>query len=283
MNNYFCGWYFKCQSNAGTLAVIAARHRNNGPESCSVQLITDGGAWNATYPIGRFHHDKKTFETAVGECRLGSSGLVLSIHEPGIDAEGSVLFGPFTPVKGDIMGPFRLLPFMECRHSVISMSHTVNGSITLNGKLFVFDNSRGYIEGDRGRSFPGVYSWTHSFIPNGSVMLSVADIPVAGFHFTGVIGIVYLSGEEHRIATYLGAKAERIAGGELVIRQGGLRLTARLIERRAHFLNAPVRGAMIRTIRESASCRAYYEFVKDGKTLVSFESDRASFEYEYPG
>ena len=46
-------------------------------------------------------------------------------------------------------------------------------------------------------------------------------------------------------------------------------------------LRAPERGEMLRTIRESAACRARYRFQKDGRTLLAFETDRASFEYEY--
>ncbi|MGN0479611.1 MAG: hypothetical protein ACI4GO_09275 [Hominenteromicrobium sp.] len=40
---------------------------------------------------------------------------------------------------------------------------------------------------------------------------------------------------------------------------------------------------MCRTIHESASCRAAYRFEKDGQVLFEFQSDRASFEFEYGG
>lgn len=42
-------------------------------------------------------------------------------------------------------------------------------------------------------------------------MLSVADIPLLGFHFNGIIGIVLLNGKEYRIAAYLGAHVKRIS------------------------------------------------------------------------
>lgn len=41
-------------------------------------------------------------------------------------------------------------------------------------------------------------------------MLSVADIPMAGIHFTGVIGAIMWYGMEYRLATYLGAKVVQI-------------------------------------------------------------------------
>lgn len=48
--------------------------------------------------------------------------------------------------------------------------------------------------------------------------------------FTGVVGAVLGHGKEYRLATYLGARVERIGLGEVVVRQRGLRLTARLRE-----------------------------------------------------
>lgn len=282
MREYFCGWYFKMQSKEKTLAVIAAYHRSKDAASSSVQIITDGGAWNVDYPFEAFKKEKKGFWVRVDKNVFSREGLSLDIDRDGIKAKGGVSFGEWTPLKYDIMGPFALVPFMECRHSVLSMRHSVNGSITLNGEEYLFKDSVGYIEGDRGRSFPSVYSWTQSLFDDGSLMLSTADIPFGAIRFTGVIGAADVSGREYRIATYLGAKAKRIKDGELVIKQGGTELSAKLIEKRAMDLNAPVRGEMVRTIRESASCRAAYRLVKKGETVVDYTTEKASFEYEYP-
>ena len=53
-------------------------------------------------------------------------------------------------------------------------------------------------------------------------MLSAADIPIAGIHFTGIIGVVLWKGREYRIATYLGARAVKIENGTVRIVQGNL-------------------------------------------------------------
>lgn len=113
-------------------------------------------------------------------------------------------------------------------------------------------------------------------------MLSVADIPLAGLRFTGTIGFVLWKGRMYRLATYLGAKVLQKRDGMLRIVQGGLELEARLLHPAAHPLQAPTKGAMVRTIHESAACRAFYRFAKGKQTLFAFETDRASFEYEYP-
>lgn len=113
-------------------------------------------------------------------------------------------------------------------------------------------------------------------------MLSVADIPFCGIHFTGVISAIHYRGKEYRLGTYLGARAVHIHDGEVVIRQGRKTLTVKCLEQKGHPLAAPVGGGMTRTIRESAACKTYYHFQEDGKTIFEFTSDQAAFEYEYP-
>lgn len=284
MRRYFYGWYTKCQSEEKTLAIIMAYHFSKEGKSASIQVITDDEAFCFDYPFSDWFGDEKAFSFRLGENCLDEKGVTLRLSQDGNEIEGRLSFGPFTPLAYDIMGPFRTIPFLQCRHSVKSMFHTVDGYVTVNGQRYDFNNAKGYIEGDRGVSFPKVYSWTHTFFDEGSLMLSVADIPFGAFHFTGVIGVLYINGVEHRIATYLGARAVSIQNGKLVVRQKDKVLTAELIERCAHALKAPESGSMTRTIRESAACKARYRFFdwKEKKTICSFETDRASFEYEYP-
>ena len=282
MKDEFGGYYFKAQGREKTLAVIAAYHRSGGAETCSVQIISDDGVWSAGYPAGAYRKSKKGFRIRLGENKFTEKGMELNISRPGLEARGRLSFGSFTPIRYDIMGPFCAVPFMECRHTVVSMRHSVNGSIVINGERYIFRDAVGYIEGDRGSSFPKVYSWTQCCFEGGSLMLSVADIPIGPVSFTGIIGVVMLDGREHRIATYLGARAVKIKNGEVTVRQGGTELTARLVEKHARPLAAPVSGSMIRTIHESASCKAYYKLVRKGRVLLELDTDRAAFEYEYP-
>ena len=140
----------------------------------------------------------------------------------------------------------------------------------------------GYIEGDRGYSFPSEYVWTQCCFPEGSVMLSVANIPFCGMHFTGVISAIHFRGKEYRLATYLGARSVHIHDGKVIIKQCNKQLTVQRLEKKGHPLAAPVGGNMSRTIHETAACKAYFHYQENGKTVFEFESDQASFEYEYP-
>ena len=136
MGDYFCGWYFKCQSKLQTMAVIPAMHKSQGQKSCSVQLITERDSWNIRFPFESFR--KRKFDISIGENHFSRHGIRLKLEAPGLSAVGSVVFGPFTPIRYDIMGPFRYVPFMECRHSVLSMGHSVNREIRINGTAYTF-------------------------------------------------------------------------------------------------------------------------------------------------
>ncbi|MBO4310888.1 MAG: hypothetical protein J5856_07470 [Lachnospiraceae bacterium] len=280
MQGYFYGWYLKCQSKDETIAFIVARHKNGKSETSSLQIITKDGAYNIDMPGKAFRKDRVNI--FLGKNRFGRNGIRVNMDNPGMRIKAKLDFGSLTPIKYDIMGPFALIPFMECRHAVLSMRHSVNGKVSINGKKYAFENALGYWEGDSGKSFPKEYLWTQTFFGGGSVMLSVAHIPFGALNFTGIIGIVYYNQKEYRFATYLGAYIRELRDKKVRIKQGTMELEAGILEADAKALNAPVTGLMTRTIHESASCKAYYKFRVNGKTIFSFKTNRASFEYEYP-
>ncbi|MBD5087852.1 MAG: hypothetical protein HDT30_03400 [Clostridiales bacterium] len=279
MYGSFYGWYLKCQSDTQTLAVIPAVHNTGRKRTCSIQIITDNNAWTVTFTADVFQRTKRNI--FIGENQFGKDGIHLAIHTSQLTIKGKLEFGSLCPLKYDIMGPFALVPFMECRHSVWSMRHSVRGNVYINGEKYSFHNAWGYWEGDQGRSFPKEYIWTQCCFSGGALMLSVADIPMAGIHFTGVIGAILWQGKEYRIATYLGAKVVQIQNNMVRVIQGNLELEVQLLEASECLLKAPAKGDMVRTIHESASCRAFYRFCKKDCTLFAFETDRASFEFEY--
>ena len=279
MLNYFCGWYFRCQSDWQTLAVIPSVHRTKESKFCAIQLITDTQSFHVPFPYSDFQ--KQGNQISIAGNRFGKEGITLDIQTTELHTNGSVRFGQFTPIKYDIMGPFRYVPFMQCRHSIFSMHHSVDGMLFINETPYVFQDAIGYIEGDRGYSFPSNYVWTQCSFPSGALMLSIAEIPFGAFRFTGVIGIVLLHGNEYRLATYLGAKAVKIDPDEIIVRQGGFTLTVKPQEQSGHPLRAPVDGAMVRTIHEHPSCKVLYRFEENGIPLLVLDAPNAAFEYEY--
>ena len=279
MNRFFQGWYFKCSTGSENIAFIPAVHDNGTDRSISLQIITNNGSFSVSFPEIVFDRLQNTIR--MGDNTFSPKGIRLAVQSETIQAHGSVRFSNHQQLARDIMGPFRYIPFMQCSHKIYSMSHSVNGRITINGTAYIFSDGNGYLEGDKGYSFPSEYLWTQCHFPGGSLMLSAGDIPMPGFHFTGIIAAIIIDGQEYRLATYSGARVQCMGNHSITIRQGKYSLSAKLIQQKAFPLHAPHKGDMSRFIRESPSCIARYHFALGDTALLHFQSDLASFEYEY--
>ncbi len=275
--SYFEGWYYKQRGADGTVALIVARHRGpDGAASASLQLISDDGAWSVPFSASEMQMDGP--RVRLGNSAFSERGLSLDVRADGLFAQGALSFGPVAPPRGDIMGPFRFAPGMECRHAVASLLHAVNGEIDINGKRYAFRAGTGYVEGDRGVSFPRRYVWTHADWDGNSLMLSVADVPFHGLSFVGCVGFLYRNGRETRITTYRGARVVEVNNDSVLIRQGKLTLAVEAGPRRPLALLAPRMGGMTRTIHESASCPVRYRCTIGEETLFDYVCESASFE-----
>lgn len=281
---YFEGWYFKHQTKTGrALALIPAMHIDAaGRRSASLQVIADGQTWWLEYPDWEFHASETPLQIQLGQNLFSPTGLQLELEQDGLSLHGALRYGPFTPLKSDIMGPFRFFPGMECSHGIVSMGHALEGSLTLNRERLNFSGGLGYIETDRGRAFPRAYLWTQCGWPGppcGSLMLSIADIPLPVGHFTGCICAVVYQGREYRLATYRGACIRQWSDTGAVIRQGKYRLTAELLEGQGCPLRAPGAGSMDRMVRESLRARMRFGFWSGETLLFAHTDSNASFEY----
>ena len=281
---YFEGWYLKHLTRDGrALALIPALHiDSSGRRSTSLQVIANSGSWWLEYPDTGFHAAEALFQVRMEQGLFNERGVILNVEEEGLSLHGTVRYGPFTPLRSDIMGPFRFLADMECSHGVISMAHPLDGALVLNGETLDFSGGIGYLETDRGRSFPNTYLWSQCAWREpepGSLMLAVASIPLPVGSFTGCICAVLFRGREYRLATYRGARVERWSAAGAVIRQGSCRLEVEVLETRSRPLRAPAGGCMGRTIQESLCATLRFRFWK-GTALVFEHTDPcAGFEY----
>lgn len=278
---YFEGWYFKCQALDGrSLALIPAFHTGeHGEQGASVQVITEDRAWYLEYPASSFSASGDALPVEIdGNC-FSEEGLLLNVEQRGLSLHGRLHFGPFLPLKSDIMGPFRWFANMECAHSVISMEHTLQGRLELNGCILDFGGGTGYAEADRGRSFPSAYLWTQCRWPDCSLMLSIAAIPLGKLRFTGCICAIVLNGQEYRLATYRGAKIQSWSSKGAILRQRKHRLEVELLEQKAQPLRAPAGGSMSRTVHESLCAKVRYRLWRGKTLLLDHVDDHAGFEY----
>jgi len=280
---YFEGFYIKLVGKKDILAIIFGRNKCLEGSSSFIQIVTEDKPYAANYP---FHaedlFERKHFKTRVNKNFADENGLLLDIETPDFVIKGSVNFGKFSKIKYDAMGPLKFWPKMECKHCIVSMEHSLEGQLTLNDKIYNFDGGIGYIEGDRGRSFPQKYFWSqcNDEINKVSVSASAAVIPYMAVKFTGTICIVHIKGKEYRFASYLGARVKRIDDKGLIIKQGKKLLQANVLDDKKGLpLNAPQNGKMSRIIHESLNRRIHYKLTINDSILFDFISNKAAYEF----
>ncbi len=280
---YFEGWYLKQQNGEDTLALIPSVHRDADGGCCaSLQVITREKAYRLQFPQDRFFADPRRSYIRIENNIFSPRGCRLDLNRDGLALKGTLRYGLFTRPKYDMMGPFCAVPLLQCRHSVFSYHHRVDGRIDLNGKNYCFRDGTGYAEGDRGISFPTQYLWTQCSWDKNCIMLSIAEIPIGSFRFNGCIGGISLGGREYRFATYLGLKILEVRSDFAAVRQGEITLTIKLLKGNPQPLSAPVGGRMARTIHESADCTVRYRIYRKGRLIFELTNDSASFESDWP-
>jgi tocopherol cyclase len=260
---YFEGWYFK-QVDAGerrTVAVIPgiSYSADGSARHAFVQVVPSSGerAHYFAFPVEDFSSDPRSpFAIRIGPNTFSAEGLSLDLKDRDHEVRGRLRFGPWSPwpvkaLSPGIMGWYRFVPRMETYHGVLSMDHSVDGSLAVDGDAIDFDGGRGYAEKDWGRSFPSSWIWAqsnHFGRPGTSLTLSVAKIPWMTGAFVGSIAGLLVDGRLHRFATYTGARLTCMETGDgearLALSDGREELEVVLRGCRAMALKAPVLGAM---------------------------------------
>ena len=284
--SFFEGWYLKHQNDKTSICLIPAFHVSSaGEKTLSIQVITPKYSGSASYPVEQFLVNEEVFSIQIEKNHFSETGIAVDLQMDDFYVRGSLAYGPLTRLQSDIMGPFSHIPFLKCNHGVLSMSHTLQGSLDLNGTEVDFSGGTGYIEKDWGTSFPQSYLWTQGCFPSPednrpcSVMLSVAHIPFLGFSFTGCISAIWYEGREYRLATYKGVRILRYTKTEVILEQKQYQLHVKLLSPAPRPLKAPAKGDMTRTIHESAACSVRYLFTANEETVFDVTLEDASFEY----
>lgn len=73
MRKYFCGWYFRCQSDYLTLAIIPSIHRTKQSSFSTIQLITDNDSFCAQFLYSDYHHAAD--HISIGNNRFRRDGI----------------------------------------------------------------------------------------------------------------------------------------------------------------------------------------------------------------
>ncbi len=294
---YFEGWYFKCVSAKGdaifSFSPGVALGNNPGEAHAFIQII-DGLTRRTeyyTFPRESFSSARGRFAIEVAGNEFSREGLELRLRGGEIEVEGRLAFRdavPF-PARGlfrGLMGPFLFLPAMECYHDAVSLTHGLEGALTIDGREVDFTGGRGYVEKDWGRSFPSSWIWmqsNHFEEPGASFMFSLARVPWLGLRFPGFTGFL-LTPERLRVfATYSGARVESLErDGDAVsftVRDREGTLAVRAERSGAGELKAPVEGRMDRRIAESVTGVIRLEYrSRDGRRIFAGTGRRAGLE-----
>lgn len=292
---YFEGWYFKMVAADGSsiLSVIPGISLSaDGKEQHAFIQLIDGSTAETSYhafPIEDFFFSTKEFAIRIGNNYFSSDSLVLQINTPDANVSGTINMSNQVEyktkglIKPGIMGWYRFVPFMECYHGVVSLSHQLKGRLMVNNKVFNFDEGKGYIEKDWGSSMPSSWIWmqsNHFNEPDASFMLSVANIPWLGKSFTGFLGFFYLRGVQYHFATYRRSKLSLDVLDDnslkIVIQNPGNTLVVNARSNKAGLLKAPVEGAMDRRIAESIDANISIEMLDKKGRLVFSDSSAIS-------
>jgi tocopherol cyclase len=288
--NYFEGWYFKMVGDNGEviLSVIPgiSLSEDGSEQHAFIQFINGRTEEThyVTYPITSFYFSRKEFAIKIENNYFSDDLISLNIQEDDLKINGQVKMEGITPYTHKkkspaIMGWYRFVPFMECYHGVVSLTHQLTGKIQMNEKVMDFDRGKGYIEKDWGESMPESWIWmqsNHFSNTKSSFMLSVANIPWLGKSFTGFLGFYYFNGEVYRFATYTKAQLELKKTSEnqlsITISDKKNRFVIETKNNHAGMLKAPVKGAMDRRIAESIDAEIKISLYDKNGQLLSKDS-----------
>jgi tocopherol cyclase len=294
-NRYFEGWYFKhvSFSRGHVYSFIPGVSLTKTDKHAFIQVIDgiSGKTWNVKYPLSDFSYSKKEFNVSVGKSTLSEKGIRLNINTEDLKINGEVYYAdlvkyPSTLLSPGIMGWYSFVPFMECKHGIGSVLHSLNGSLSINNAEIDFNEGTGYIEKDWGTSFPESWIWLHcnTFNQTGSSFtFSVAKIPWLGSFFIGHICYLYAEGKFHLFATYNGSKITKLTFQtpvlKIELKNKTHTLKVKAVQNKSGELKAPVIGEMNRIIKESVDSTIEVElFNNENKIIFSDKGTRAGLE-----
>ena len=265
---YFEGWYFKvidAKEQYAFAFIPGIAMDADGNQQAFIQVL-DGKKCTAEY----HKFDSQQFIPESGKFEVNLANNFFSTKKIKLDLpklKGELNFINQKPWSSswyspNIMGPFSFVPFMQCYHGILSMDHSIEGQLEVNGQQIDFTGGRGYMEKDWGKSFPSGYIWmqsNHFSEPGISIKSSVAKIPWLGSSFVGFIAGVWLRDHLIEFTTYNFTRLKRSFADEekveIVMENFSHRLEILAHRDKSTSLASPIQGFMDGRIEESMTSR----------------------------
>lgn len=294
-SNYFEGWYFKHVSANLTQvwSFIPGISLNEKDPHAFIQVINGitGDTHYITYPIDQFTYNKESLDLVIGKSRFTENSISLDLAWDKIKINGKISYTdnikyPTSLFSPGIMGWYSFVPFMECKHGIVSVNHTLTGSLTIDNQEISFTGGKGYIEKDWGTSFPEAWIWLQSnnfSNPGTSFTFSLAKIPWLGKFFIGFIVFLYYKSEFIIFSTYNKSELNDIKHDNdsvsVTLKNKKYVLKFKAIKKTFGELKAPSSGDMSRRIKESVdSVVTISLFDQSNNLLYTDEGKRAGLE-----
>lgn len=265
--SYFEGWYFKHVS--GDLnyvySFIPGISLTNNHSHAFIQIIDGitGMTEYVEYPLKEFTWNRKRLSVKVGKSLFTDNNILLDIDSNNVKIKGEIEYTnlvryPRRFFSPGIMGWYSFVPFMECKHGIISANHSLSGTIKSNGDTIDFTSGKGYIEKDWGISFPETWIWIqcNNFSDNAtSFSFSIAKIPWLRKFFIGFIAFLYYDNKYILFTSYNNSSVYGIKQDKktlsLTLENKEYVLKIRAVRKSSGELRAPSTGEMSRRIKES--------------------------------
>ena len=295
MKNYFEGWYFKHVSadRKNVYAIIPGLSLSDNDSHSFIQLFNGmtGESLYFRFPVSSFTASSRYLSVKVDRSLFSSGGIKLNIDQGQWKVKGELDYGelnyyPQTIIRPGIMGWYSFVPFMECKHGIVSTSHAVEGKIELGGISTSFDGGRGYIEKDWGSSFPESWIWLHCNTfkeSEASFTFSVAKIPWLGSFFIGFISYLRFGDHFYNFSTWSKATIKSLEYSDNILNikicNKKFDLIIRAVNNRPGSLRAPVMGSMTRLIKETVDAGIELRLEdKTGRVIFEDEGTRGGME-----
>lgn len=290
MKNYFEGWYFK---NVGpdlkhVWSFIPGISLTKADPHAFIQVINGmtGESNYISYKTSEFKWDKSKLYLKIGNSVFTDKFINLNIETETLKVTGLLEYSnnvtfPCTMFSPGIMGWYSFVPFMECKHGIVSANHDIAGSLTINDYEIDFTNGKGYIEKDWGTSFPEAWLWiqANNFSDrNSSFSFSVAKIPWLGKYFIGFIAFLYYDNRFLLFSTYNKSAITDLKHSsgiiDIALKSHDYHLTISVLKSTFGELRAPVSGNMSRRIKESIDSEVTLKLFDNNNSLVYHDSSK---------
>ena len=265
--NYFEGWYFKHVSSnmEDVWSFIPGIALSAEGRQAFIQVLNGrtGESHVYEYDVEEFSASSRELNVNLGQSQFTTQGISLDLKNKDRKIYGNLTYTsveqyPSNLLNPGIMGWYSFVPFMECKHGIVSMAHKLTGGLYIDDNFIDFDNGKGYIEKDWGSSFPESWVWLHCNTFNtsqSSFTFSVAKIPWLGSYFIGFISFLKLEDRFINFSTWSKARIEKLEYVEnrlnIRIVNKKYRLEIEALNNQAGPLKAPKLGSMQRIIKET--------------------------------